>query len=157
MARREQGDPRHLQEVEARSSAFAEALNCLAIALCANSLRVIQEKYGVTDIRETLARSAQVCLDFVTWLVGHGRHGRPGVDLPAAVDAFGELCAVLEDPAVLAPGNVDRLRLAIRRASKAFGIELPAHPMSKNGVCEYHGEVCPPAEPQLVVLKTPKG
>ena len=154
MAQRTPSDQRHGRELEKRSSAFAEGLNCLAIALCANSLRIIQEKYGVTDIRETLARSAELCLDFVTWLLAHGgRHSRPGVDLQAAADAFGELRTMLADRSVLEPGNVDLLRVTIRRASKEFGIELPAHPMSKNGVCEYHGEVCPPAEPQLVALK----
>ncbi|HEY3449478.1 MAG TPA: hypothetical protein VGK67_24200 [Myxococcales bacterium] len=154
MARRTPSDQQHARELEKRSTAFAEGLNCLAIALCANSLRIIQEKYGVKDIRETLARSAEVCLDFVTWLLEHGRHAKPGVDLQASADAFGELRAMLEDPASIEPGGVDLLRLTIRRASKEFGMELPAHPMSKNGVCEYHGEVCPPAEPQLVALKT---
>ncbi|MGC4115888.1 MAG: hypothetical protein QM765_15105 [Myxococcales bacterium] len=157
MARRTPSDQHHARELEKRSTAFAEGLNCLAIALCANSLRIIQERYGVRDIRETLTRSAEVCLDFVSWLLDHGKNSRPGVNLKAAAEAFGELRAMLEDPAILELGRVDLLRLTIRKASKEFGIELPAHPMSRNGVCEYHGEVCPPAEPQLVALKTPKG
>lgn len=144
-------DPQRAAELDAKSAAFADGLNCLGIALCANGLRVIQEKWGVKDLRETLARSADVCLDFVVFLKAHGLKSRKGVDLEGAEREFAHLRDLLEDPGSLEVDRLAALRRAIRTASAAFGIELPEHPLADHGTCEFHGTVCPP--PELEVKK----
>jgi len=140
------------RELDRRSAVFAEGLNCLSIVLCAKSLESLRERYGPADIHQTLTRSAEICVDFVSWLIERKCESLAGVDLPASAEAFDRLRALLDDPGILEPDAVAPLRQAIRSASAAFGIELPAHLMGTNGtVCEYHGSQCPPPEPQLKV------